>query len=884
MLHMTQKQTRLSACILLFVLLLSALLPLSVSADDSADGDTAAPKDCYVEPTVIRADNYARCTTGFSLYVDNPDNLPLHVTYGVYAADDETGAVVAATSDWITVSLMEQSSEDDAAANRPSCVVDFHKPADITVEDPAFIDVPVFLRPVSVSGNTIYALDPAFRLDFRVTGGEAAEDGTYPLDFHMTGSSESAGTVFDLERPQKLIVNLNPGYINPDDEDAATAGNSSGSISTYFYLPKSIRTILSSLRDDKSTFLSSAGSYGREITDAAVYVQYDFTTLDTPSSYDAEAEAGGDALFSMSNLYEIDPSAASILCSADFLFADEAFRACFPEGTFTEATCQVLSVDGVKIENDGAPEIYTYIALDTEKVTLTTRVRFVLALTAADGTVRYNTSGFTDPISCGASNSLVSEPSSMEAPVLTDALFSTDESGTTTLSFHVTANDSIRETAVWLAANKRAGVGYRIEISVNGSDWKPYSAEPLSAPDTLLDGDWALTVSDEDVNDYAYIRIQMCYTAPISDEVTLQSVWSAPLAFDKKPEETVTAPDTYNTLPLYSETGSGDGELKYICPICGICPAPYGVCLFLWIGAALLLVLLVVLIIALIPKKKSCPRCHTACRSGDRSCPVCGYRFVGSMPEIEETTGDLSVAEKQTKPVHDDDAFYAAMKEPEGTAKQTAGTSAPAPAPASAAAGMSADTDTAAKTSAQNRQTMTGAQTGHVSLPQADAAFLTELKRKMTAVKAGEKLSFTPEEIAYIKALKERKAASQQTVSAQTAVPSQTRKNAVGTSPAQQNAEHKTAAVPDAAAAKQDESREEQIARLRALRAKQLAENEPASSVQTAKTAQSGQDEKPVPPAPGKAEKPVRQIKCPACAVPNPETNERCYICGTRLK
>lgn len=868
MFNMTRKQTRLSACILLIVLLLSALLPLSVSADASADGDTAASKDCYVEPTVIRADNYALCTTGFSLYVDNPDNLPLNVTCSVYASDDLTGAVDA--GDWITVSLMEQSSENDEAANRPSCVVDFHKPADITVEDPAFIDVPAFLRPVSVSGNTIYALDPAFTLDFHVTGGEAAEDGTYPLDFHMTGSSDSAGTAFDLERPQKLIVNLNPGYINPDDDDAATAGNSSGSISTYFYLPKSIRTLLSSLRDDRSAFLSSAGSYGREITDAAVYVQYDFTTLDTPSSYDAEAEAGGDALYSMSNLYEIDPSVTSILCSADYLFADETFRACFPEETFTETSCQVLSVDGEKIDIDGAPEIYTYITLDTEKVTLTTRVRFVLALTAADGTVYYNTSGFTDPVSCGASNSLVSEPSSMEAPVLSDALFSTDESGATILSFHVTANDSIRETAVWLAANKRAGVGYKIEISVNGSEWKSYSAEPLSAPDTLLDGDWALTVSDEDINDYAYIRIQMSYTAPISDEVTLQSVWSVPLAFDKKPEETVTAPDTYYTIPLYSETEAGDGELKYICPICGICPAPYGVCLFLWIGAALLLVLLVVLIIALIPKKKGCPRCHTACRSGDKSCPVCGYRFVGSMPEIEETTGDLSLSAKQESPVHDDDAFYAAMKAPEGTAKQNSETTAETAASAKPAS-------PARPAEAANPSASADMQSGHISLPQADAAFLAELKRKMTAVKAGEKLSFTPAEIAYIKALKERKAAAQ----AQQA--QQTQQNAVRKTAAPQNADQPKTAVPDTAAAKQEESREEQIARLRALRAKQLAENE-AEPVQPVQPQQKAQDEKPVPPTPGKAEKPVRQIKCPACAVPNPETNERCYICGTRLK
>ena len=88
-------------------------------------------------------------------------------------------------------------------------------------------------------------------------------------------------------------------------------------------------------------------------------------------------------------------------------------------------------------------------------------------------------------------------------------------------------------------------------------------------------------------------------------------------------------------------------------------------------------------------------------------------------------------------------------------------------------------------------------------------------------------------------------------------------------------------------AAPAGETREEQIARLRALRAKQLSA-EDAAAVNTAAETAAAKQQKAETQAPAeqlrRVEKPAKQIKCPACAVPNPETSGQCYICGTRLK
>lgn len=880
---------RITSAFLAALLLITAILPLTVSADVEPDTATV---DFSLEPTVITADDYSSCVTGFSLNVNNPDNLALNLSCAIFAVGDMTGAVVSdalATESWITVSKTESAGED-AADSRPDWVVDFHKPADVADADAAYLDVPVYLRPVTVAESTIYVLDPGFAFVFRVTGGETAADGTYPLDYTLEYRCDSSVVTYDLERPQKLIVTLDPGYINPDDDDAATAGNKNGSLSTYFYLPESIRTILSALNEDRDAFLSAASSYGNKVTDAAVYVQYDFTTLETPSSYDPTLEADGTALWYGDHLYKIEPTSSTILCAAQYPFTHESFRTSFPDNTFTLTGCEVKTVDGEPIADGAEPTVEQYYTIDTETVTLATRVRFVLELTYEDGSVRYSTSGFTDPISCGASNSLAAEPSEITAPVLSDAAFVTDENGVTTLSFHVESNDTVRETAVWLMANGRPEVGYEISIAVNGSEFEPITPEMTGDTDVLRDGDWSFDVTDEVANGYAYIRIQMRYTASLADGTTLQSASSAPLAFDIKPEETVSAPESVNTLPLYTETTGGEGELKYVCPICGICPAPYGVCLFLWIGAALLLVLLVVLIIALIPKKKECPRCKEPCRPGDKSCPVCGYRFVGSMPEIEDTTGDLNAIAQANEPSDED--FFAAMTAKEGTSSDKS-SAAPVSAPA--------QKPQAASVSAPEQKTATATAQAHTPLTQADPAFLAELKRKMAAVKAGQPQSFTPAEIAYIKALKEKKAASQTSSAVQTAAPAQIIAPAQTDSPVRKPAsapvsddtatrempvqKPKAPRAETAPTASSGESREEQIARLRALRAKQLAEETAPASAAKESTAPAAPTAPVTPKRVEKpaVQKPVKQIKCPACAVPNPETNERCYICGGPL-
>jgi len=421
----------------------------------------------------------------------------------------------------------------------------------------------------------------------------------------------------------------------------------------------------------------------------------------------------------------------------------------------------------------------------------------------------------------------------------------------------------VRDAAFWEIAFGRGQVTQELEISVNGAEFSAFEGVYISKRIPAQGGDHSIQLDSEALNKYAYIRVQMRYNI---EELSLSSPWSAALAFDIKPEETVTAPESEVTLPLYTESTAGEGELKYVCPICGFCPAPYGVCLFLWLGAALLIVLLIVLIIALIPKKKYCPRCSAACKPQDKSCTTCGYRFVGNMPEIEETTGDITLPKEKTPEdlEHEEVFFDNALRDGAEKPPRVTPVNIPDDDP------LFAPEPQAEEPQPQKTEPVVNTPAAPAAESKPDAVFTAELKRKMAAVKAGQKVSFTPEEIAYIKVLKE-KAAAKNAPAAPAVQPTEPKNDTRESAPVV-----RAESVPSAKPA-QEESREAQIARLRALRAKQLSA-EDAAKVETPRA-----DDKQAEQL-RRVEKPAKQIKCPACAVPNPETSGQCYICGTRLK
>ena len=81
----------------------------------------------------------------------------------------------------------------------------------------------------------------------------------------------------------------------------------------------------------------------------------------------------------------------------------------------------------------------------------------------------------------------------------------------------------------------------------------------------------------------------------------------------------------------------GEATADY-CPVCGLCPAPFGICLFLIIIAFLAVLLLVLL---LSNAGKRCPLCKNKCKRKDYICSKCGYDFESGL----QSTLNIRVAD-----------------------------------------------------------------------------------------------------------------------------------------------------------------------------------------------------------------------------------------------
>lgn len=108
-----------------------------------------------------------------------------------------------------------------------------------------------------------------------------------------------------------------------------------------------------------------------------------------------------------------------------------------------------------------------------------------------------------------------------------------------------------------------------------------------------------------------------------------------------------------------------DIRLTPDCPVCRLCPAPYGVCVFLWASAALVLLLVLTLLLG---KKYRCPVCNNRVKRKTRVCANCGYDF---------ETGQLPAYARHLAPDFEQQSA-ATLSQPASPARSEA----PAPAPA----------------------------------------------------------------------------------------------------------------------------------------------------------------------------------------------------------
>ncbi len=59
------------------------------------------------------------------------------------------------------------------------------------------------------------------------------------------------------------------------------------------------------------------------------------------------------------------------------------------------------------------------------------------------------------------------------------------------------------------------------------------------------------------------------------------------------------------------------------CALCGFCPVPFGLCIFIWLAILLAVIVIIVILIA-VTRPGKCKKCGAKLKKDNTFCPKCG--------------------------------------------------------------------------------------------------------------------------------------------------------------------------------------------------------------------------------------------------------------------
>ncbi|MBO4798130.1 MAG: hypothetical protein J5494_05095, partial [Candidatus Methanomethylophilaceae archaeon] len=694
------------AALLLAGLLLISLFPISLSAEESS---------VRVEPVSVASDDSVSCTVGFLIYCEKPDTGAISLRSAVFPRESgnivsisDGGLLSGEAAGWLNVTVLGSDS-----SLSPSFLAEFRNPDNGS-------ELPSFLEIVTVNGVEVLSFSPSYAAYFSVL--RTDDEGTVLSETEIASfRAQEAGHMLFLDRPQSLLTKLNQSV--EKSEDAYRADGDS-SITCYFYYPDTIRSILNNISWNPQAY----EQYGFTVP-GEIYLQLDVTVNGSESRYNLYSEEEDSAHLWDAPLYPLSYGKNQIVERVSVSFGESSFRATLPDGSLLEIPYGDLE----QSEEDSG--LYYYGA-DPEETKFAVRARFVLPVRDSSGAVRYMVSSFSESSFCGAEVNDPEGATSILPPKLISDRMEINPDGSATVYFGVEPSESVRSIAVWMAYYDQGEISMEVESRVNGSEWKPteFAAEDASIT-AITGGDYTVTIPAEEVPQYVLINLRARYLATAGGSA-LSSDFSTSLSFNIEPQEIETTAPPATEAEVTTE--EEEEEHPFVCPLCGICPAPFGICLFLWIAAALLLVLIVVLIVAMIPKHRYCPRCGAIRKKGEAVCPECGYRFSAERKPSEEGEQESAANPEKTP----DEKGTSSEETREFSTDAATGEE-----------GSSSHQDVPETESVPRPQTE---EKPKITLPEVSPLFLAEIRAKLREKKAGGNPSFTREEILYLKALKEK--------------------------------------------------------------------------------------------------------------------------------
>ena len=211
------------------------------------------------------------------------------------------------------------------------------------------------------------------------------------------------------------------------------------------------------------------------------------------------------------------------------------------------------------------------------------------------------------------------EPTIYEAPVISDlkvVLSEGDENSH--LEYVQTTPESVWMTGVYYLMKEEGQFdGLETQVSIDGGEWVEFSTADSGDDWCLHNGSRSTHNFDIPIEENSNVKFRVRFTGSHGP-----SEWSNVLELNGGGTQEL--PDDTNK-PTDEPTTDEPGEDN--CSLCGFCPVPLGLCIFIWIAVTVVVILVIVIIVVAATQKKKCPNCKTKCEKKDKCCPNCGQRL-----------------------------------------------------------------------------------------------------------------------------------------------------------------------------------------------------------------------------------------------------------------
>ncbi len=260
-----------------------------------------------------------------------------------------------------------------------------------------------------------------------------------------------------------------------------------------------------------------------------------------------------------------------------------------------------------------------YVKIDLDKHTIYTRVRWLVTLrTLGDDSKDIKATSDWSDIAAIGKDAESAEPlkdGDVAAPKVSDLKYTDEDfNGFPVIAFKLDIDDTLA-TQLAQVTGTQGGIALEVEARVQGKeDWVPLQGDWIVKAGDMTAALQALANAEGTVEKDTPIELRARYRISQPELEDFYSEYSEVLTFgavdmQTEPDSVVesSAPDDESvaettTTVKEKKTEDKEKEKNDKCSLCGFCPQPLGLCIFIWI--AIIVVIVVIIVVIIVMKKK----------------------------------------------------------------------------------------------------------------------------------------------------------------------------------------------------------------------------------------------------------------------------------------